>query len=140
MQPRQAAIALGSAAAMAVTSIWATAPADATAIAKVELLAGLHHSAAFPGARGHSKYDQEGAKRELEVTVRVASLSGRSVTVRVHGTFVGRIHVSSGGVANREWKTEHGNRVPHVSAGDTIRVTAPSGRLVASGRYHRHGD
>lgn len=138
MQRGRAALALGSAATIAAGSIWACVPADAGARAKeIELHAGLRHSAAFPGARGHSEYDQEGAKRELEVTVRVAGLAGRSVTVRVHGTFVGRIHVSGRGVAHREWETEHGNRVPRVSAGDIIRINAPSGRLVASGRYHR---
>lgn len=139
MRQRQATIALGAGAAIAVASILTSAPAQATALDNVELHAGLHHSAAFPRAHGRSEYDQEGAKRELDVTVRVARLAGRSVTVRVHGTLVGRVHVSAGGVAHREWKTEHGDRVPTVSAGDVLRVTAPSGRLVVSGRYH-HGD
>lgn len=139
MHRQRTAIALGSAATMALVSIWTTAPADATALANVELHAALHHSAAFPRASGRSEYDQEGAKRELDVTVRVARLAGKFVTVRVHGTFVGRVHVSAGGVAHREWKTEHGDRVPTVSAGDIIGVRAPSGRLVVSGSYH-HGD
>lgn len=139
MRMRHAAIALASATTMTVASMWAPATSSASVLANVELHAFLHPGTAFPRAHGHSEYDQEGAKRELDVTVRVPRLAGRSVSVRVHGTLVGRVPVSAGGVAHREWETEHGDGVPTVSAGDVMRVTAPSGRLVVSGRY-QHGD
>ena len=49
---------------------------------------------AYPNARGESEYEAENGRREFETHITgVRALHGRLLTVRVHGTFVGRMRV-----------------------------------------------
>ena len=82
---------------------------------------------AYPNARGESEYEAENGRREFETHITgVRALHGRLLTVRVHGTFVGRMRVGTYGRAHLEWHTG----VPRVTSGDVVRVRTASGRLV----------
>jgi hypothetical protein len=98
------------------------------------LEAGLHGSTAYPSVRGHADY-MSSWRRELDVSIwNARRLAGKTVVVYVHGTRVGTMHVWSGG-------STHMNRhcgVPRCSAGTVIQIRTQSGKLVASGTFHRH--
>jgi hypothetical protein len=127
---------------VAVALIAAIALAAPAAAAEVDLRARLQGSAAYTNASGHSEYDRSAEGRDLEVLVRnIGRLAGHRVAVFVSGVKVGTIVVTTGGVAHREWDTERGQSVPFASAGDFVKVRAPNGTLVASGKYVRdHSD
>jgi hypothetical protein len=109
--------------------------------AEVDLFTHMSGSTHFPNAHGFSEYDRSNSGREVEVRVtHLGKLAGKRVKVIVNGHKVGRILVSSVGVAHREWDTEHGQRVPFASAGDKVKVRTLSGTLVAKGTYHLEVD
>jgi len=109
--------------------------------AEVDLFTHMAGSTHFPNAQGFSEYDRSNEGREVEVRVtHLSKLAGKRVKVIVNGHKVGRILVSSVGVAHREWDTEHGQKVPFASAGDKIKVRTPGGTLVAKGTYHLEVD
>jgi hypothetical protein len=124
---------------LVVFSLLTLGVGSAIAATHVELFASLHGSKAFPQAHGSSTYDRNGTRRDVKVTVLgVKSLAGKKVTVFVAGKKVGKILVSAGGTATREFSTERGQKVPVASAGSKIKVRTASGTLVASGTYHKH--
>jgi len=109
--------------------------------AEVDLFTHTAGSTHFPKAHGFSEYDRSNSGREVEVRVtHLKSLAGERVKVIVNGHKVGRIVVSSVGVAHRGWDTEHGQKVPFALAGDKIKVRTLGGTLVAKGTYHREVD
>jgi hypothetical protein len=107
------------------------APAHA---AEVDLQARMHSTLAFPNARGHAEHESHSSGRKFEISIAgVRALAGHRVTVRVHGTVVGRMTVGSSGRA-------HLNRhsgAPRMGAGNLVRVRTGSGRLVTSGILRR---
>ena len=106
--------------------------------AEVDLFTHMAGGAQFSNAHGYSEYDRSSEGREVEVRVtHLGKLAGERVKVIVNGHKVGRILVSSVGVAHREWDTEHGQNVPFASAGDRVKVKTLSDTLVAKGIYHR---
>jgi len=124
-----------------VIALAAATAAPALAAAETDYVASLRQAAQYPSARGHSEYDREGTKREVEVTVSgIRRLAGRRVAVYVSGTKVGTMRVSSVGRAHREWSTSHGQSVPSAGAGSTVKVRTSGGTLIASGRYHLESD
>ena len=124
-----------------VFSLFGLGAASAVADTHVELHASLSGSKAFPHARGSSTFERKGGARDVDVTVSgIARLSGKRVTVFVAGKKVGRVLVSPGGTAHRDFSTADGEFVPFASAGSRVRVTTSRGKLVASGTYHRDRD
>ena len=111
-----------------------SAPAHAT---ETELEATLVGGAHFPRAHGSAEHEAENGHLELDVHVHglPPRLRGTLVTIRVHGTFVGRTRVSATGHADLDRHTTVG-----AQAGDVVRVQAPSGRLVARGTFHTDDD
>jgi hypothetical protein len=109
-------------------------PAQAAAVAKVELQAALTGSHAFSHAVGSAKFESGRHGRELIVSVsHVARLAGRSLVVFVHGARAGTMTVSRTGFAHMD---RHG--VPACQAGQAIRVRTKAGTLVVSGTFRRH--
>ena len=109
--------------------------------AEVDLFTHMAGSTHFPKAHGFSEYDRSNSGREVEVRVtHLKSVAGERVKVIINGHKVGRIVVSSVGVAHRGWDTEHGQKVPFALAGDKIKVRTLGGTLVAKGTYHREVD
>jgi hypothetical protein len=122
-------------------SLLALGAGSAVADTHVELHASLSGSKAFPGAHGSSTFERKGDMRDVDVTVSgISRLAGHRVTVFVAGKKVGRMLVSAGGTAHRDFSTEDGQAVPLATAGSKIRVRTAKGTLVASGTYHRNGD
>ncbi len=121
-------LALGTAAVLLVPL---AAPAQG---AEIHLETRLHPTVSFAYARGHAGYEAEEGHRELEATVAgVRALHGRRVVVRVHGTRVGSMTVNRHGRAHLERHTS-----VRAAAGDVVALRTRSGRLVASGTFHRH--
>ena len=127
----------GLASAGVATAGPAAVPAQAatTCCMRTHLEAGLHGSSAYPRVRGHADY-MSSWRRELDVSIwNARRLAGKTLVVYVHGTRAGTMHVWRGGSA-------HMNRhrgVPRCSAGTVIRIRTQSGKLVASGTFHRQG-
>jgi hypothetical protein len=106
------------------------APAQA---AETHLAAGMTRTAAFPHARGHADYEAEHGLQHFDVELHgVGRLHGKLLTVRVHGTFVGRMRVSAEGEA----RLERSSGLPRMSAGDAVRVRTQGGQLVSRGTLH----
>jgi hypothetical protein len=123
-------------AALVVVALAAGPAALAQAAAETDYSARLKPALQYPGARGHSEYDREGTKREVDVTVTgISRLAGHRVGVYVSGSKVGTVRVSSAGRAHREWSTDHGQAVPGATAGSTVRIRTGGGTLIAAGRY-----
>lgn len=102
--------------------------------AEVHLGAPMIHTTAYPHARGGARYEADHGSREFEIHIRgVRALHGKLLTVRVHGTFVGRMRVGTYGRAHLHRHTG----MPRMAAGDTVRVRTSSGRLVTYGTFHR---
>jgi len=107
------------------------APAQA---AELHLDARMMHTAACPNARGAAEYEAEHGRRGFEIHIRgVRALHGKLLTVRVHGTFVGRMPVGTYGRAH----LERHRGAPRMAAGDRVRVRTPSGMLVTYGTLRR---
>lgn len=99
----------------------------------MHLEAGLHGSSAYPSVRGHADY-MSSWRRELDVSIwNARSLAGRTVVLYVDGTRAGTLHVWSGGSAH----LNHHRGVLRCSPGTAIRIRTRSGKLVASGTFHR---
>ncbi|HET6815762.1 MAG TPA: hypothetical protein VFH66_00840 [Mycobacteriales bacterium] len=120
--------------AMTVALLAPMAPAHA---AEVDLYAGLHHGRYFSTVTGYSEYERTSHSREVEVTVRHLPkwMVGRHVTVYVAGHKVGTMLVRTYGYAHRDWDTTRSQYVPYAAVGSLVRVWAPGGRLIASGKY-----
>lgn len=120
-------LALGTASAGLVPL---ASPAQAT---EIHLTAAMRPTAAYSNAHGHTSYEAEHGTRHFELELRgVARLHGKVVTVRVHGTLVGRVRVSAEGEAHLDRRSG----VPGMSVGDVVRVRTGSGRLVSQGTFH----
>lgn len=104
--------------------------------AEVDLEAHMVGSAAFPGAHGKAEYEAEHGTRHFDIEMHIARLHNRVVTVRVHGTMVGRMRVNSHGYAQLE---KHSG-VPMMAAGNVVRVRTLKGRLVSHGTLHMDTD
>ena len=105
----------------------AVAPVDA-ATAATSLDARMRSTAAFPQVHGMAEY--YGGSGEFEMVIHHAQkISGKKVTVRVDGAFVGRARVRSNGSVFLD--RHHG--VPKMHPGDVVRVRAPGGTLVSKG-------
>ena len=120
-------LAVGTAGAVLVPL---AAPAQA---ARVDLEAFMRPTAAFPHAHGKADFEAEHGARHFEIELHgVPRLHGKVVSVRVHGTFVGRMRVGAQGEAHLDKHTG----VPRMASGDVVRVRTQSGRIVSHGRFH----
>jgi hypothetical protein len=120
------AIVAASSAALMLPTV---APAQA---ANFDLEAQMRPAAAFPHVRGQAEFDHEGTFHEFEISIHHAGgLAGRIVKVRVHGEQVGSMRVHADGFAHLD--RHHG--VPHMSAGDVVRVRTKAGKLVSRGVF-----
>jgi hypothetical protein len=98
-----------------VFSLFGLGAASAVADTHVELHASLSGSKAFPHAHGSSTFERKGGVRDVDVTVSgIARLSGKRVTVFVAGKKVGRVLVSPGGTAHRDFSTADGESFPSL--------------------------
>ena len=115
--------------------------ASAVASTHVELHASLSGAKSFPHAHGSSTFERKGSVRDVDVTVSgITRLAGKRVTVFVAGKKVGKMLVSAGGTAHRDFSTEDGQAIPLATAGSKVRVRTSSGTLIASGTYQRDVD
>ncbi|HET7067337.1 MAG TPA: hypothetical protein VFI21_07025 [Nocardioides sp.] len=105
--------------------------------AEVDLETQMHSTAALPRAGGYAEYESDRSGREFEIFISgVRSLHDKRLTVRVHGTFVGKMRVDQGGRAHMD---RHSG-VPKMVPGNVVRVRTPGGRLVSIGTLHRDTD
>ena len=127
-------VALG----LGATGAIVTGPASAQA-ADIEIFAHMRPTSSYPNAHGGARYESHPGWREFEINVRgIQKLAGKTVTVRVHGTFVGRTRVSPHGRAHLHKQSG----LPSMAAGDAVRVRNKSGTLVSRGKFrsmHHHG-
>jgi hypothetical protein len=106
-----------------------------------ELQAALHGSATYPNTRGHVDYSRGSGHRDLHVEAwHMGRLAGKTVTVYAGGVKVGTARVGQLGRCHFERSTDHGQRVPKLGAGATIRIRTAGGTLVASGVLRAHHD
>ena len=110
---------------------------DPAQAADVELHARMHATAVYPNAHGGAWYEAHQGWREFGFNVRgLKKLSGKQVTLTVHGTIIGTMRVSQYGTAHLHRHTG----IPLCSAGDAVAVTTSAGKLIAYGtlRHRRH--
>jgi hypothetical protein len=92
----------------------------------------LKSSAAFPGASGKAKLQNEG-QRELEIEVEhVRKLAGTRVNFFVSSTKVGSARVNRLGAAQIN---RRGAGFPAIKAGTPVKVKTAGGKLIVSGRF-----
>jgi hypothetical protein len=92
----------------------------------------LKSAAAFPGASGKAKFQNQG-QRELEIEVEhVRRLAGKRVSFFVNSTKVGSARVNGLGAAQ---VNRRGASFPAINAGTRIKVKTAGGRLIVSGRF-----
>ena len=126
---------------LVIFSLLGLGAASAVASTGVELHASLSGAKSFPHAHGSSTFERKGSERDVDVTVSgITRLAGKRVTVFVAGKKVGKMLVSAGGTAHRDFSTADGEFVPSASAGSKIRIATSGGTLIASGTYHRDLD
>lgn len=110
-----------------------SAPAQA-AYTGTHLHARMSSTSAYPHCYGGARYESHSGWREFEINLHgIRSLSGKTVIVRVHGAFVGRMRVHADGYAH----LYRNSGVPTMAADNIVRVRTKSGTLVSSGRLHR---
>ena len=103
-----------------------------------ELHARIVATSAFPHVYGGARFESHRGWREFEIGLNgIQRLAGDTVTVRVHGTVVGRMHVPSSGHAH----LYRHRGLPRMSAGNPVRVNTRSGALVSTGTFRamHHG-
>jgi hypothetical protein len=126
---------------LVIFSLLGLGAASAVASSHVELHASLSGAKSFPQAHGSSTFERRGSARDVDATVSgITRLQGKQVTVFVAGKKVGKMVVSTGGTAHRDFSTEDGQAVPLATAGSKVQVRTASGTLIASGTYHRDVD
>jgi hypothetical protein len=92
----------------------------------------LKPSAAFPGASGKAKFQNQG-QRELEIEVEhVRRLAGKRVNFFVNRTKVGSARVNGLGAAQIN---RRGASFPAINAGTRVKVKTASGKLIVSGQF-----
>ena len=126
---------------LVIFSLLGVSATSALASNHVELHASLSGAKSFSQAHGSSTFERNGSARDVNVTVSgISRLAGKRVTVFIAGKKVGKILVSSGGTAHRDFSTADGEFVPFASAGSKVRITTSKGTTIASGTYHRDVD
>ena len=122
--------AVGLAATMALAP--ASAPAQ-TASRGTHLYARMASTSAYPNGHGGAWYESGRGWREFEINLRgIQALSGKTLTVRVHGARVGRMRVHHGYA-----HLDRHRGLPTMASGNWVRVRTGTGTLVSSGRLHR---
>jgi opacity protein-like surface antigen len=92
----------------------------------------LKPSAAFPGASGKAKFQNQG-QRELEIEVEhVRRLAGKRVNFFVNRAKVGSARVNGLGAAQIN---RRGASFPAINAGTRVKVKTASGKLIVSGQF-----
>lgn len=106
-----------------------------------ELQAALHGSASYRNVRGHVDYERDSGHRDLHVEAsNMGRLAGKTVPIYAGGVKVGTARVGQRGRCHFERSTEHGQSVPKLGAGSTVRMRTAGGTLVASGVLGTHHD
>lgn len=127
---------LGFAAAVGLTATTALAPAGApaqAAYAGTYLHARMGATSAFPHCYGGAWYEARPGWHEFEMNLHgIPGLSGKTLTVRVHGALIGHMRVHSGYA-----HLDRHRGLPTLAAGNWVRVRTGSGTLVSSGQLHR---
>jgi hypothetical protein len=145
MNPKLAAVAVGTALLVAPTAALASASPGAspnaikgsmavraTANRQIRLTPGL----AYSRANGAAQYQAQPGQAEFQVELeRLASLRGTLVFVRVNGAAVGSMKVSSTGIAQFTRNNERGQRVPPIGHGSTVTIKTAAGVAIASGTF-----
>ena len=81
---------------------------------------------------GYAEFEVEGAKTELEVRVRQINLPpGTVLSVVINSTEVGTFVLGSNGEGRLELRTDRGQTVPVVAAGDSIQIRQGSAALLS---------
>lgn len=119
-----------------LVSVVAAAVLVPTVLARSERQIRLKPTAAYSGARATAQYQKGSRHREFQLEIRhIGSLAGKRVIVYVSGTKIGAPRVQRRGAAELNRSTDHRQRVPKVRAGTMVKVRAPGGALIASGRF-----
>jgi len=131
-----AVIVLTPVTALAATQHETKAARQAAASATVNRQIPLTAGPAYPAATGSAQYQAQPGQREFQIEVEhLAALRGRSLLVRVNGTTIGTMTVSSKGIAQLTRNSELGQRVPQIRTGSTITITTTTTNSVSSGRF-----
>jgi hypothetical protein len=98
---------------------------------EVRLQAALDPTDAAPGASGEARFESRTDRRELRVDV--DNVDADEADVFVNGYFIGLIVLDEEGSGRLELRTEDGDRVPQLQAGDEVEVTDDLGTLLLTG-------
>jgi hypothetical protein len=141
MQSKLAPSLIGIALLVALGVAFASASAagarsSAPAAQSVNLQIPLKGRRTFARAAGSSQYQSQPGQSEFQAEVEhVRALAGKQLLVKVNGTTIGKMKVSSLGQADLTLNSELGQSVPTITGGSAVKVTTSTGAVVVSGRY-----
>ena len=100
------------------------------------VVVGLRGSAAFPAAHGKAKFDNRGARRELEIEAEdIRRLDGATVSFFLAGAKIGQARVSALGATRLELSTQRGQAVPTSVAGKQVQIRTAAGVVIVTGSF-----
>ena len=91
-------------------------------------------NAAFAGAKGEAKFENEGGERELEIEVENVPV-GTELVFYIGDAEVARATADSVGHARINLNSDRGATVPASVAGKSITVKTPAGVVVVTGSF-----
>jgi len=95
----------------------------------------LRGSAAFPAAHGKAKFDNRGARRELEIEAEdIRRLNGATVSFFLAGVKIGQARVTLG-ATSLQLSTQRGQAVPTSVAGKRVQIRTAGGVVIVSGSF-----
>jgi tRNA threonylcarbamoyladenosine modification (KEOPS) complex Pcc1 subunit len=99
------------------------------------VVVGLRGSAAFPAAHGKAKFDNRGARRELEIEAEdIRRLNGATVSFFLAGVKIGQARVALG-ATRLELSTQRGQAVPTSVAGKQVQIRTAAGVVIVTGSF-----
>ena len=99
------------------------------------VVVGLRGSAAFPAAHGKAKFDNRGARRELEIEAEdIRRLNGATVSFFLAGAKIGQARVALG-ATDSELSTQRGQAVPTSVAGKQVQIRTAAGVVIVTGSF-----
>jgi hypothetical protein len=111
------------------------APALSTGSASAVVI-GLRGSTAFPAAHGKAKYDNRGARRELDIEAEdIRRLAGATVGFFLAGSKIGQARVSALGATALHLSTQRGQAVPTSVAWKRVQIRTAAGVVIVTGSF-----
>jgi hypothetical protein len=113
----------------------AVAPAMATGSSSAVVI-GLRGTAAFPAAHGTAKFDNRGARRELQIEAEdIRGLAGATVGFFLAGNKIGQAKVTALGATSLDLSTQRGQAVPTSVAGKRVQIRTAAGVVIVKGSF-----